>query len=561
MSITHSPARYGRLVSGAGALALGLGAALVAAPSAHAADPRDVVADSGSVSWGFRESFRRYVGLQTAALPPVGAVPVGERITLGAPAEFDTDGTPAATVDTTPPNETLPYLLPVSGGSVTDADDLSVTSSGGAVFHFPSHAFTVTVENVGIEVTGGVGKVVGDLSVVIPENDLGYEAGTYGGDDVVLGDVATTTVDVSGGQVSVTADGVTLTQAGASAVQDFLQEGAELDDLTVTADLEAPAQAWNPAVTLSKSSGFDPATTSTLTVEGSGFDPAANTATRPPITTGQPTGVYVVFGKFGQDWRPSDGAASTARTVVSQRWALPEPSYSQLKASNPGVADQLVLLHEDGTFTADLQVKTDDADGVYGVYTYAAGGAAANAAQELAVPVAFTPAGGGGGDVDVEVTVPEGDDGGEPGGPGEPGELTWTIASGGAISLGTATQGDAAFTASGDLRQVTVTDTRTGSPAWSLTGTVTDFFAGSRSFSGSALGWTPAVGTNTGGAVAGAAVAPGSGSGLKGGATLVSAPEGHAAGSVSVDAGLDLAIPLSTPAGDYTGVLTLTAVG
>ncbi|MFE5290613.1 HtaA domain-containing protein [Isoptericola sp. NPDC056618] len=559
MSKTFGPARYGRLVAGAGALAVGLGAALVAAPAAQAAEPRDVVADSGSASWGFRESFRRYVGLQTAALPPVGAVPVGERITLVEPATFDVDGTPAATVDTTPPNETLPYLLPVTGGSVTDADDLAVETSGGAVFHFPSHAFTVTVENVGIEVTGGVGKVVGDLSVVIPENNLDYEPGTYGGDDVVLGDVATTTVDVSGDQVSVTADGVTLTAAGASALQDFLQAGAELDDLTVTADLAAPAQTWNPAVSLSKSDGFDPATTGTLTVTGSGFDPAANMATRPPITTGQPTGVYVVFGKFAQDWRPSDGVASSARTVVSQKWALPEPSYSQLKASNPNVADQLVLLKEDGTFSADLQVKTDDADGVYGVYTYAAGGAAANAAQELAVPVAFTPAGGDGENVDVEVTVPEGDGGGpvEP----EPGEFTWTIASGGAVSLGTATQGDAAFTASGDLRRVTVTDTRAGSPAWSLTGTVTDFFAGNRSFSGSALGWTPALGANTGGAVAGAEVVAGSGSGLKGGATLVSAPEGHAAGSVAVDAGLDLSIPLSTPAGEYTGVLTLTAVG
>ena len=558
MSITHGPARYGRLVSGAGALALGVGAALVAAPSAQAAEPQDVVADSGSVSWGFRESFRRYVGLQTAALPPVGAVPVGERITLVDPAAFDLDGTPAATADTTPPNETLPYLLPVTGGSVTDADDLRVESAGGAVFHFPSHAFTVTVENVGIEVTGGVGTVVGDLSVEIPENDLGYEAGTYGGDDVILGDVATTTVDVSGDEVSVTADGVTLTAAGASALQDFLQAGAELDDLTVTAGLDAASQTWNPAVALSRSEGFDPATTSTVTVTGTGFDPAANTATRPPITTGQPTGVYVVFGKFAEDWRPSDGAASTVRKVVSQKWALPEPSYSQLKASNPGVADQLVLLNADGTFTADLEVATAETDGVYGVYTYAAGGATANAAQELAVPVAFTPAGGDGENVDVEVTVPE-DDGG-PVDP-EPGEFTWTIASGGAVSLGTATQGDAAFTATGDLRQVTVTDTRAGSPAWSVTGTVTDFFAGSRSFSGAALGWTPAVGANTGGAVAGAQVAPGSGSGLQGGATLVSAPDGHAAGSVTVDAGLDLSIPLTTPAGDYTGVLTLTAVG
>ncbi|MEU2200728.1 HtaA domain-containing protein [Isoptericola sp. NPDC019482] len=556
MSKTFGPARYGRLVAGAGALAVGLGAALVAAPAAQAADPRDVVADSGSASWGFRESFRRYVGLQTAALPPVGAVPVGERITLVDPATFDTDGTPAATADTAPPNETLPYLLPVTGGSVTDADDLEVSTSGGAVFHFPSHAFTVTVENVGIEVTDGVGKVVGDLTVVIPENNLGYEHGTYGGDGVVLGDVATTTVDVSGDQVSVTADGVTLTAAGASALQNFLQEGADLDDLTLTADLEAPAQVWNPAVTLSKSAGFDPSATGRLTATGSGFDPAANTATRPPITTGQPTGVYVVFGKFAEDWRPSDGVASSARKVVSQKWALPEPSYSQLKASNPSVADQLVLLNEDGTFTAELDVKTDDtAEGVYGVYTYAAGGAAANAAQELALPVTFAQPGAEGDDIELGVTVPEGTEP-EP----EPGEYSWTIASTEAIDLGTATQGADAFTAGGALHQITVKDTRPQG-TWSINGSVGDFVGGSASFSGSALGWTPSASGDTGGLQLGPVVQPGVGTGLAARSTLASAPAGHQAGSVTVDAALKLSIPLDTPAGDYQGVLTLTAVG
>ncbi|MFI9488512.1 HtaA domain-containing protein [Promicromonospora sp. NPDC052451] len=579
------PAGRPRLRAGLALLTLGLGTTLATAPavvlSATAAttEASEVTADSGNLAWGFRESFRNYVGRQTAALPPVGPVPVGERITLVAPGQFDEAGTPAANLDTTPPNETLPYLLPVAGGTVTDADNLTVDTTGGAVYHFPSHAFTVTVENVSVVVDGGVGALVGDLAVEIPENNLGYEPGTYGGDDVVLGEVATTTVDVSADAVTVTGTGVTLTAQGATALQDFLAEGATLDSFTVSAELTAPAQEpepWNPTVTLSAASDLDPEG-ETVTVTGSGFDPAANvnTSGRPPVAANAPTGVYVVFGAFGDPWRPSQGAASAARTVLDQKWALPEPSYSQVLADFPTVAGQLVLLAPDGTFTAELDAApSDTATGTYGVYTYAAGGAPANAAQELGVPVTFAAPGGnpgGSDDIDLEVTVPE-DDGG-PGGPGDPGAFTWTVVGGpGAVSLGTAEAGAGALTATGDLKQVTVSDTRTGGPAWSISATATDFVAtgassgssaGSTasSFPGSSLGWSPSVTANTGGAAAGPVVHAGTGSGLTAGATLVSAPTGHAPGSVTADAALDLRIPLDTPPGDYASVLTLTAVG
>jgi hypothetical protein len=561
------PVGRARLRAGLAVLTVGLGTTLVVAPtalSAAAAEADEVTAESGDLAWGFRESFRNYVGRQTAALPPVGPVPVGERITLVAPGQFDPAGTPAANLDTTPPNETLPYLLPVAGGTVTDADNLTIESAGGAVYHFPSHAFTVTVKDVAVVVDGGTGALVGDLAVEIPENNLGYEPGTYGGDDVVLGEVATTTVDVTGDTVTVTGTGVTLTAQGATALQDFLAEGAALDSFTVSAQTSAPTEepgTWNPTVTLSAASGLDPAG-ETVTVTGSGFDPAANvnTSGRPPVAANAPSGVYVVFGAFGDPWRPSQGAGSGARTVLDQKWALPEPSYSQVLAGFPNVADQLVLLAPDGTFTAEVSAATSNtAVGTYGVYTYAAGGAPANAAHELGVPVTFETPGGGADDIDLEVTVPE-DDGG-PVDP-EPGAFTWTVVGGaGAVSLGTAEAGADALTAAGDLKQVTVSDTRTGGPAWSINGTATDFFAGSSSFPGSSLGWSPSVTTNTGGAVAGPVIRPSTGSGLTAGATLVSAPQGHAPGSVTADAALDLRIPLGTPAGDYTSVLTLTAVG
>ncbi|MFJ1587443.1 beta-xylosidase [Streptomyces sp. NPDC088197] len=113
-------------------------------------------------------------------------------------------------------------------------------------------------------------------------------------------------------------------------------------------------------------------------------------------------------------------------------------------------------------------------------------------------------------------------------------------------------------TSSGALRTVTVTDFRGGSTGWSLTGKVSDFTGpdGSR-IGADKLGWTPACATATGSpsnCVAGSAGSVGST-----GATLASAPDATATGGeFTVDAGLSLDIPRFSPAGTYSGVLTLT---
>ncbi|GAB2466623.1 HtaA domain-containing protein [Xylanimonas ulmi] len=534
-----------RLGAGVATLAVGLGAGVVAlAGPAHADGGQAVAAESGDLAWGFKQSFRSYVGNQTAALPPIGALPYGQRITLAPPAAFDLDAAPASTSNQATPNETLPYLLPVSGGTVASADDLTVETTGAIAYHFPSHFFDITVENVGVRVSGGVASVVADVQAVVTGDFGEWHAGTYGGEDVTLAVADDADVTLSADTVSVALTGVRLTEDGAAALP-LYGAGELLDDLSVSGALAPAPTAWTPSVTLSQATGLDPEATTTVTVTGSGFDPAANVGTRPPLA-GKPTGVYVVFGAFPAAWRPSEGVAASARKVIDQKWVLPDPSFTEQGGQVP-----YVLLNPDGTFTTTLQVSAaDTAEGNYGVYVYAAGGPV-NAGQELYVPVTFANPG----DVPIDVTVPEAEQ------PEEPGSFEWTISGAGAVSLGTAAQGEGAFTASGALRQVTVTDTRAGTPAWSINGRVGDFVAGERTFSGSALGWTPAVSANAGGAVAGAAVPPGVGTALTESRTLASAPAGHAPGAVAVDAGLGLRIPLTTPAGDYTGVLTLTAVG
>lgn len=101
---------------------------------------------------------------------------------------------------------------------------------------------------------------------------------------------------------------------------------------------------------------------------------------------GIPAGVYVVFGKFADDWRPSEGAPGTARATLQQKWAIPGPTPGFMNGNA-----QYVPLNDDGSFITQLTVSESDAAGNYGIYTYAGSGAV-NAAEELAVPVTLATA-------------------------------------------------------------------------------------------------------------------------------------------------------------------------
>lgn len=154
---------------------------------------------------------------------------------------------------------------------------------------------------------------------------------------------------------------------------------------------------------------------------------------------------------------------------------------------------------------------------------------------------------------DIVVEVPEGVE--EPSG-----AFGWAWATESAVDLGTATVSGSNFVAAGALNEVVVTDTRAGgsSPySWSISGQVGAFTAGSSTFSGGFLGWTPKVVSGT--ATAGAAVTSTQSGGTGLGAASVLASS-NAASSATVGADLSLVIPGTTSAGDYTATLTLTAL-
>ncbi|MGW2044543.1 beta-xylosidase [Streptomyces sp. NPDC001858] len=109
----------------------------------------------------------------------------------------------------------------------------------------------------------------------------------------------------------------------------------------------------------------------------------------------------------------------------------------------------------------------------------------------------------------------------------------------------------------GALNAVTVKDFRGGPAGWSLTGKVTDFSGPGATIAADKLSWTPACTTKAGSP----STCQAGSSGVVGsaGATLASTSNATVAGGeFTANAGLSLDVPAFTPAGTYSGILTLT---
>ncbi len=539
------------LVAGAVTLATGAATALAGIAPAHA----DTTVSDGSLHWGFKESFRNYVGNQTAALPPIGALPIAERITLIAPATFDPAG-PA--VPTTVAEAKRPYVFPAQSGSVDGTTDVEVATTGGVSFNFPSHYFQIQIKNPRVVVSGTTATIYADTVYDVTEDFGNFQAGHHVNTQIPLATSSTVSVTVEDDEATVSATGVTLTPQGAEAVP-LYSAGDPLDDFTASAELEGTSTPAQPdgSVSVSKTA-VNPAG-DTVTVTGTGFTPTV-LGTRPPLS-GKPAGVYVVFGKFADSWKPSADAPSSARVGLpaaqgGTKWAVLADNMATIGGANAGAIE----LDPDGSFTATLNVKAAwgsvnaSSAGNYGIYTYAGSGAA-EAGYETFTPITFSAATAGEGQQQIVATVPE-----QAGG-----ELVWTIdATDRTVDMGTLVNQGAYHQATGQLKPVVVTDTRSNQAnSWSVSGQAGDFFAGAQSFSGALLGWTPVVLEAGAGADAGGPIASGhiGGDGLSVSRVLATGADGHEAGSARLGADLDLRVPAETDPGTYSALLTITAIG
>ncbi|WP_205327122.1 choice-of-anchor M domain-containing protein [Glycomyces sp. YM15] len=120
------------------------------------------------------------------------------------------------------------------------------------------------------------------------------------------------------------------------------------------------------------------------------------------------------------------------------------------------------------------------------------------------------------------------------------------------------------WTTEGELRPVTVTDTRSADPGWNVAAQVSEFAGDAGGFSGSHLGWLPGV-VSTGDSQQ---VTPGAavqgeldgGPGLSTSQILAAAAAGSGKGTCVLGADLRLDLPTDVESGTYTALVTFTAI-
>ncbi|MGW9469435.1 HtaA domain-containing protein [Cellulosimicrobium funkei] len=333
--------------------------------------------------------------LETAALAP-GSHQLSAAFAPADPAAFVASASAAvAHTVTAPEPEPEPEPEPAVDPAVTVSPSTPVDPAVENTFTIQGTGF------VGAGAANGAYVLLGDASIWDGSGPLvasGWLAQGWVMPQQVRDGAFTTTLTVPGGKLDPAKQYVVAT----SAAHGLSVTDRSLDTFTPVAvqGSTTPEPVWEPRITLYAADGTTPLGDTPvrpddrIVVKGSGFDPAANVApagNRPPISGGIPAGTYVVFGSFAADWRPSEGAPSSARTAGSQRWALSSAALDQVDPRyQSAIRGQWAELAPDGTFTAELVASELEREGGrYGVYTYAAGGTV-NAAQELYAPVAFT---------------------------------------------------------------------------------------------------------------------------------------------------------------------------
>lgn len=351
------------MTAGAALLAVILGA-FVALASAGAAQ----ASASGSLVWALDSSFRAYV--------------TGAGGTVAGSSGASDDGTVTT--------------FPLSGSTIDASYAGTASFAGTLTFDAYGGALHLSFADPAVRITGPTTAAV-EATVASGRIDLATV------------DLATATVTSSGGVVTFAGATTTLTSAGSTAFGGTYPAGRMLAPLTfsfptpsapsttsattTSATTEAPTPSatpspTGPSVTVDRTTGLNGAG-DTITVTGTGFLPdpdGATTGARPPLA-GKFTGVYVIFGKFADTWRPSEGATSAARKVGSQKWAVNAADMNTIGGAGAGAIE----LRADGSFTAVLSVSDALANaGNWGVYTYAAGGAV-YAPYETFTPLTFAP--------------------------------------------------------------------------------------------------------------------------------------------------------------------------
>jgi putative cell wall-binding protein len=314
------------------------------------------------------------------------------------------------------------HRVAIADGSGTldaDADDADIQWTGDFTVAFYGGMTQFFVSDPHLDVTGGAGELTATLS--------GF--GTSMSDPNAFVELPTTVVTLAD------LSGVDVTDTGIQALPDYLGVEATLPEsatpqsrtgdswgafpqsmvdyqvltgqssywyssgmstdafkvaLPITVDYTVDAPATGPQVTVSKTENLDP-NGETITVSGTGFLPHApeTNGVRPPLTGF--AGAYVAFGTFLDTWKPSENAPGSARggDRSATKWLVSAADLPTIDPAGSGAGAELAA---DGSFSVTITVKKGFsgllANGNYGIYTYAGGGAK-YAPFETYTPVTF----------------------------------------------------------------------------------------------------------------------------------------------------------------------------
>jgi hypothetical protein len=251
----------------------------------------------------------------------------------------------------------------------------------------------------------------------------------------------------------------------------------------------------------------------------------------------------------------SPSPATSGQSVTLTAAATPSAATGTIQFENNGTDVNGPVTISGGTATTTFTaptVTTAETEALTAVYTPsdATQFSAATGSASLTVNPAGST-GGNSGTIPLAVTVPTSGGGG--------GSFTLTVDTTDAVSLTTS-----GASATGSTSPITVADTRTSTPGWSVSGqdaawTGSGTAAGG-TFSGDQLGWTPTDTALATGATLGGPVTPASPGLGTTAATLASAASGGGGGTSTLGADLTLAIPTTATPGPYTSGLTISAV-
>ena len=251
----------------------------------------------------------------------------------------------------------------------------------------------------------------------------------------------------------------------------------------------------------------------------------------------------------------SPSTATSGQSVTLTATTTPSDATGTIQFMNNGTAINGPVTISGGTATTTFTAPTVTAaetENLTAVYT-PDDSTKFTAAGPGSAPLTVNPAGSTGGNsgtVPLAVNVPTGSGGGS---------FTLTVDTATTVNL----TGSGA-SATGSTTPITVADTRTTPPGWSVSGQDADWTgtgtAANGTISGNQLGWTPTDTVLATGATLGGTVAPASPGIGTTAATLASAPAGSGAGTSTLGADLNLAIPATATPGPYTSGLTISAV-